>query len=198
LTEIFIIAKKYEFFRENYGILFIKAIPYIQICKAYASLLMQPIKNSPFSDRIESFSGRLVHSTIYARRGVCQHFEQREALLGLLIDMNVLHNHLGFAVMRDNHGFLVAAHIPYDFRGLGFQVADGFDRVTVFHEPLQILAIISSELYSFFGNSPSADPKAHPRFPTRIIPLNSPPSLHPPQNAYIVNLPAILTDREHL
>jgi len=53
--------------------------------------------------------------------------EQSERFLCLLVAGNILDDYLRFAVLGDNERLSLFGQLPYDFRGVSFQVADGLD-----------------------------------------------------------------------
>jgi len=55
----------------------------------------------------------------------CQNFQESHCLLVLLVAFDVLYDHLGFAILGNDHGLLLFGKGPYDFGGVGLQIADG-------------------------------------------------------------------------
>ena len=59
----------------------------------------------------------------------CEDLEQRNGLLHLLVAVDILHDHLGFAVLGDDQGFPLDPKRAYDLGGMGLKVTDRLDLV---------------------------------------------------------------------
>ena len=62
-----------------------------------------------------------------------QDFQESHCFLGLLVALDALYDHLGFAILGDNQRLFLFAKIPYNFGGMGLEVTDGLDPAGQFH-----------------------------------------------------------------
>jgi len=63
-----------------------------------------------------------------------EHFQESDGIFHLLIHCEVLDDSFSFTIKRDHHSFLVFRNVTDHFRCVGFKIADGFYRLTEFHD----------------------------------------------------------------
>jgi hypothetical protein len=68
-----------------------------------------------------------------------QDLQESHGFLGLLVAFDILYDHLGFAVLRDDQRLPVFVQVSYNFGSMGLQVADGLDLAGQFHGSTSVL-----------------------------------------------------------